>query len=88
MNILIIDDGLLPFYESKSPNKKAVFQCALENTRLNRELAKAFSALSNNVLLITSSEESTLLPKHFFIAQIFGIRKAVGTKFGSFGGSF
>lgn len=65
MNILIIDDGLLPFYESKSPNKKAVFQCALENTQLNRELAKAFSVLSNNVLLITSSEEGTLLPKHF-----------------------
>lgn len=65
MNILIIDDGLLPFCKGKSPNKKALLHFALENSRFNCELAKAFSAFSHNVLLVTSSEEGTYAPKHF-----------------------
>lgn len=65
MNILIIDDGLLPFCKDKSPNKKALLRFALANSRFNRELAKAFSAFSHNVLLVTSSEEGNYTPKHF-----------------------
>ena len=67
MNILIIDDRLLPFDKNKAKTfgKTELLRLEHENAVLNRELAKSFAADSHNVLFISSAEEEAAAPGHF-----------------------
>ena len=67
MNILIIDDRLLPFDKNKAKTfgKTELLRLEHENAVLNRELAKSFAADSHNVLFISSAEEEATAPGHF-----------------------
>ena len=67
MNILIIDDGLLPFDKSsaKAFGKAELLRLEREHRVLNRELARAFAARAQNVLMVSAAEDGAAAPGHF-----------------------
>lgn len=67
MNILIIDDGLLPFDEAgaKAAGKIELLHLEHEHRYLNRALAAAFAARAQNVLVISAAEHGAAAPGHF-----------------------
>lgn len=67
MNILIIDDGLLPFDKSKAKafGKTELLRLEHENAALIRELSAAFAARAQNVLFISAAEDGFAAPGHF-----------------------
>ena len=67
MNILIIDDGLLPFDEAgaKAAGRIELLRLEHEHRYLNRALAAAFAARAQNVLVISAAEHGAAAPGHF-----------------------
>lgn len=67
MNILIIDDGLLPFDKNsaKAFGKAELLRLEREHRVLNRELARAFAARAQNVLMVSAAEDGAAAPGHF-----------------------
>ena len=67
MNILIIDDGLLPFDKNsaKAFGKAELLRLEREHRMLNHELARAFAARAQNVLMVSAAEDGAAAPGHF-----------------------
>lgn len=67
MNILIIDDGLLPFDKNsaKAFGKAELLRLERKHRVLNRELARAFAARAQNVLMVSATEDGAAAPGHF-----------------------
>ena len=67
MNILIIDDGLLPFDKNRAKafGKAELVRLEHEHRELNRALARALAARAQNVLKIFAAEDGAAAPGHF-----------------------